>query len=176
MEEVIRVLEAVDPELQTKSKLNGITNLLEAGLPALNLAFNRTVNRVSPGVSALNWLFSQSNAIEKRLLALESKTEKHELEKADKASVDERFGEITKAVDKKLELVVEDICSKMDGLERRVNEMVKTANKRMGEVEVATVWRIQDCEEGLKTKVSEALLQDSLKEIERSIKEDVVLF
>lgn len=176
LEHIVEGMELTNPELVAVTALAKSAAYPEAGIFGLDLAFNKTANKVPSAISAINWLFNQNKSLEKRVESLEGKTEKLEVQKADKTAVDERMEELLQSLDKKMESLTQSMNSRMEELEKRANEMIAGAKKRMGEVEVATLWRIQDCEEALRSKASEKFVQDSIQTINESLREEVTSF
>lgn len=176
LEGISRFLELKDPELQAKMSIVTPTPLQEVGLPALDLAINKTANKVPAVVNAVTWLFNQNSSFEKRLQELEAQTRKLDAEKADKELVDQKFEDLMAGIDKRFEALGQNMNERFEEMQKSMKESVETTITRMGEVEVATLWRIQDCEELLKSRTSEKYVKEALKDLEERLRAEVVSF
>jgi hypothetical protein len=59
-------------------------------------------------------------------------------------------------------------------IEKRVIESVAFLEDRVIDAERKTLWRISDCEQILKTKITEVFVNDSLRAMEDKLKREVV--
>jgi hypothetical protein len=173
LENLAKSMDLGNHELIEKTALAKGPQLPEFGVAPLDLAFNKCLNSVPNLVLAINFLFNQNKELEKRMDQVENKAEKLDLKKTDKTDVDERFDQLIRGVDQKTESNSSDLGSKMEELDRRVTELVSGTKRRIGEVEVATLWRIQDCEELVKSRATEKYVQDALRNLEESMRDEV---
>lgn len=166
-------MELKNSELENKMSVLSPNPLQEVGLPALDLALNKAVNKVPMISCAISWLFNQNISLEKRIELLEAKTTKLDAEKADKEAVDQRFDDLNAGIDQRFEALTSEMNERFGKIENKLEESVETTMRRMGEVEVSTHWRIQDCEELLRSRTSEKYVTDALKELEERLRREV---
>ena len=72
---------------------------------------------------------------------------------------------------------IDDISKEADrrlaDFEKKINNKVQPLDKRLGEVEQETLWKIKDCEDLLRTRVNTQFVMDSMKTTEDKIFREV---
>lgn len=154
-----------------------LAKAISAGLPALRPestglplddSLNKLANRGIIDVHATNFLFKQNRDMQKRLDDLEAKLKK----KASKKKLDEKTEDIKDKLSERMETLEGEIQRKMEMLDRKVMTDIKAFEKMLADLETATLWKIRDCEELLKSRVSDTYVSDAIKALhEKLIKE-----
>ena len=54
-----------------------------------------------------------------------------------------------------------------------MTQSIKNFHNKVSEIEKGTLWKIRDCEELLKSRVSEKYVEESIKSVERRLYKDL---
>ena len=69
--------------------------------------------------------------------------------------------------------ISKEVDKRLADFEKRINNKVQPLEKKIGEVEQDTLWKIKDCENLLKTRVNTQFVMDAMKTAEDKIFREV---
>ena len=94
--------------------------------------------------------------------------------KALKDDVKEKNQKIKEKLVKDFDEMKKYFEKKINDLEGKLGEKINTFEDRTQNIEKKTLWRIQDCEEMLKKRITEEYVDDSCLALEEKLKRDVL--
>lgn len=115
--------------------------------------FGKKLNHLA---EAVNYLFEQSKAQEKRLGNLEIELPKDIAEK-------------NRALEKRLDEARETFSVDLTNLTERMEVRHHEQSEQVREVEKKTLWQINDCKVALETRINEQYVKDAMKELEQKL-------
>ena len=74
---------------------------------------------------------------------------------------------------KQIDDISKEVDKRLADFEKKINNKVQPLDKRLGEVEQETLWKIRDCEDLLRTRVNSQFVMDSMKTNEDKIFREV---
>lgn len=169
LSQISQDLTLFDQELEGNARKNAGKPKNEASGNEFEDALNKTCNKVAL-FSQFPGLFAKKLAIfEEKLKDLDAQNAK----KLDFAAFKAKSQRQKSRVATEIKEIKAFSATKAEEIERKVRETLGSWEEKLRETEKNTLWRIQDCEELLKKRVNDELLDSSLRSLEEKLRKSL---